>query len=101
VTSICKLYFQQVLLKRYSLTESSPLSDWRTTVNTGNMETLRILAGFTYQGARGVKQDLKRAAEMYQTAADGGDRIAMAELGRMYFFGIGVPKDVTRAMNLF
>jgi TPR repeat protein len=68
---------------------------------TGNMETLRMLAGFTYQGARGVKQDLKRAAEMYQTAADGGDRIAMAELGRMYFFGIGAPKDVKRAMNLF
>jgi len=41
----------------------------------------------------GITKDVKQAIKWYRKAADQGDKDAQAELGRCYFYGIGVERD--------
>jgi TPR repeat protein len=49
----------------------------------------------------GRSQSYERAAELLQKAASKGDAFAQAGLGTLYREGMGVPKDVARAVALF
>ncbi len=66
-------------------------------VKQGNAEAALNLAGMAETG-RGVPQDYKRAAELYQIAADAGIVQAQAALGKLYANGEGVPQDNEKAI---
>ena len=66
-------------------------------VKQGNAEAALNLAGMAETG-RGVPQDYKRAAELYQIAADAGIVQAQAALGKLYANGEGVPQDNKKAI---
>ena len=57
--------------------------------------------GVLYEKGEGVPKDLRKAAELYQKAADQGYAEAQCNLGLLYQKGEGVPKDVGKAAELF
>jgi len=57
--------------------------------------------GWAYQNGQGVPKDLRKAAELYQKAADKGNAIAQNNLGWLYQNGAGVPKDLGKAAELY
>ena len=58
--------------------------------------------GFSYsKGQNGVEQDLKRAAEFYQQAAQLGLAEATYNLGTFYDEGKGVERNLTKAVELY
>ena len=57
--------------------------------------------GNMYQDGDGVKQNSKRAVELYTLAADQGDAHSQLNLGYMYKIGDGVTKDIKRAYKLY
>lgn len=62
----------------------------------------QVWAGdFFYTGSPGVPRNLDKALELYRTAAQMGDPRAAFFVGRMYFFGDGVPIDLSQAASWF
>jgi len=62
----------------------------------------QVWAGdFYYTGSPGVPRDLNKALALYRGAADRGDPRAAFFVGRMYFFGDGVPVDFPQAAAWF
>jgi len=57
--------------------------------------------GICYRLGRGVPQDHRKAAELYEKAADHGDPVGQAYLASGYAEGKGVPQDYSRAWELF
>ncbi|MDF2380341.1 sel1 repeat family protein [Nostoc ellipsosporum NOK] len=47
-----------------------------------------------YEAGQGVKRNKKQAFFNYLSAALLGDKQSIYEVGRCYFYGIGVPKDI-------
>ncbi len=66
-------------------------------VKQGNAEAALNLGKMAETG-RGVPQNYKRAAELYQIAADEGLVQAQAALGKLYANGDGVPQDNEKAV---
>ncbi len=60
-----------------------------------------VPAGELYAEGRGVPADVKRAAELFGRACDGGDLGGCFELARLYESGTGVPRDPARAATLY
>src|SRR5579862_4060822 len=58
-----------------------------------------IQYGAAYLAGRGRPQDLAQAAYWYERAANAGDPLAQNEIGYFYQVGIGVPKDLQRAVQ--
>lgn len=52
------------------------------------------------KGVKGIPQNYIRAAEYFKKAADKGEAEAQMWLGRMAWFGLGVPKDKEKALEL-
>ena len=63
----------------------------------GNVDAAFRLGEMAENG-RHIPKDLKRAAELYQTAAEAGLFQAQAAVGRMYANGDGVPQDTEKAV---
>lgn len=57
--------------------------------------------GALYEEGKGVPQDYKEAAALYQKAATAGGKVAQNMLGLLYEAGKGVPKDYEQAVSLF
>ena len=53
------------------------------------MVWLRI--GFLYNDGNGVSQDYSKAMEWYQKAVDNGNTDGMVEIGKLCYYGDGVP----------
>lgn len=68
-------------------------------VEQGNAEAALRLAEMSYRGEK-VPQNYKRAAELYQIAADAGIVQAQSELGTLYVEGKGVKTDDAKAVEL-
>lgn len=66
-------------------------------VRQGNAEAALNLGKMAESG-RGAPQDYKRAAKLYQIAADAGIVQAQAALGKLYANGEGVPQDNEKAV---
>lgn len=49
--------------------------------------------GFKYYHGEGVRQDNKRAVELFEKAAELGDSVAQYSVSEMYYKGRGVPQD--------
>lgn len=61
----------------------------------------KAVADRLYYNAERVPQDLVKAADLYQKAADRGNAGAQNTLGQLYYNGEGVPKDLGRAAGLW
>jgi len=59
------------------------------------------LGDYYYEGTKGLPQDHRKAFELYHRAAELGSAESMANMGRSYFFGEGVGRDVEKAMHYF
>jgi TPR repeat protein len=57
--------------------------------------------GSRYQYGKGVPEDSRKAAELYQKAADKGYAPGQCALGGLYERGEGVPKDLGKAAELY
>lgn len=61
-----------------------------------------LTLGYMYlYGKNGVEQDAQKAFQYYSLAATQGDKIAINNLGSLYFSGIGTEKDVLKAVQMF
>lgn len=67
----------------------------------GKIEDQMNLAYMYLYGTNGVQQDLAKAFEYYQMAAEQNNPIALNNLGSLYFNGIGTNVDVKKAVALF
>ncbi len=61
--------------------------------------TLRL--GYAYHCGEGVEQDMERAAELYEKAADMGNATAALSLALMYDNGEGVEQNMAKAAELY
>src|ERR1700722_18588151 len=57
--------------------------------------------GYLSQKGLGTEKNLVLAAEWYKRAADTGFSEAQFALGICYFYGLGVTKDIAKAITLF
>ena len=70
--------------------------------NEGEREAIIMLGQMHIERIRGFKSDPSLAAEYFQYAVDKyNDQGAMASLGKLYAIGVGVEKDVRKAVDLF
>ena len=58
------------------------------------------LGGLYYNG-EGVKQDYKKASELFSKACEMGEASGCVLLGFLYQYGEGVRKDYNKAMEFF
>jgi TPR repeat protein len=72
----------------------------RAEIGAGNDRALGYMGLLTETGDC-MPQDYARAANYYQEAWDHGEDMIGARLGRLYLYGLGVPKDQARARELF
>jgi TPR repeat protein len=61
--------------------------------------TARYLLGTYYEKGIGVRANIGRAFELYRSAAEEGNLLAMTILSKMYTFGWGTPKDDQLALK--
>ncbi len=57
--------------------------------------------GFMYYHGEGVRQDDKRAVELFEKAAEAGDVESTFNLGKMYEYGMSVAQDDARAAGWY
>ena len=73
---------------------------WESIASEGYAEAYVELGNIYELGKGGVIQDLEKAEYWYRRAIDGmDDPYAHGALGRMYFNGIGVSRDYTKAFQ--
>ncbi len=76
--------------------------DYKSTVEANETDVEEILNLATaYMLGDGVSKDYKKAAELYQQAADVGNTDAKFLLGLLYERGVGVTQDYKRAAELY
>ncbi len=69
--------------------------------NEGDVDACLTLGYMYLYGENGLEQDAQKAFQYYSMAAEKNDKIALNNLGSLYFSGIGVKKDKKRAVELF
>ena len=74
------------------------LQEWLPVAQRGDANA-QFNVGLLYATGKGVKQDLRQAADWYRKAADQGVGAAEYNLGVMYANGDGVPRDVHEAVK--
>lgn len=57
--------------------------------------------GYMHKKGKGVKQDNKKAKELYERAIEKGNAFAMSNLAYMYRYGEGVEQNCDKAMELY
>jgi TPR repeat protein len=79
---------------------ASALKIWQRDAILGNAEAHYYVGEIFAQGA-GESPNYKQAINGYQQAADQDYAPALMALGRLYEAGLGVPKDLAKAMSLY
>ena len=69
--------------------------------NEGKLEDQMNLGYMYLYGTNGVEQNFDNALKYYTMAAEQKDPIALNNLGSLYFNGIGVPINTTKALDFF
>jgi uncharacterized protein len=70
-------------------------------VKGGDLDAMTALASLYWLGEGGIEQDLLRAFELMENAAELGSPVAQYEIARMYQGGVGTNKDLTCAFQWF
>ncbi|MBR1648608.1 MAG: sel1 repeat family protein [Alphaproteobacteria bacterium] len=69
--------------------------------NDGDIEACLTLGYMYLDGEQGLERDDEKALMYYSMAAEKKDKIALNNLGSLYYNGIGTKKDVVKAAQLF
>lgn len=77
------------------------LEYYNRAVNAGSVKAMLQLASGLYSGEDGFPHDAKRAAELFQMAADRGSLEGLCRLGLCYEEGEGVILNSRKAYNLY
>jgi len=91
---------------------SSSIADKKNTTSKADIEQLKagakennkgmqLALGLAYLSGNGVKQDYKKAKELFQKSSDQGVSESTNMLAIMYLNGLGVVKDEKKAIELF
>jgi len=67
----------------------------------GDLEAALTLGYMFLYGENGVEPDAQKAFKYYSMAASMDDKVAINNLGSLYFSGIGTEKNVLRAVQMF
>jgi len=67
----------------------------------GNVDALNYCGCAYSQGGSGFQKDYALSLQYLKAASDRGHADALANLGNMYYLGLGVPKDVHMAKSLY
>ena len=67
----------------------------------GSLEDQMNLAYMYLYGTNGVEQDFAASLKYYTMAAEQNNPIALNNLGSLYFNGIGTPKNIKKALEMF
>lgn len=67
----------------------------------GNVDACLTLGYMYLYGENGVARDEAKAFKYYSMAATQEDKIAVNNLGSLYYSGIGTPKNVVKAAQMF
>src|SRR5699024_11383571 len=62
-------------------------------------EAAQMTLGFRYANGQRVPQDVPRAIEWYQRAADQGNTEALLNISEIYRYGRGIERDIPRAVS--
>ncbi|KDO32589.1 hypothetical protein SPRG_03063 [Saprolegnia parasitica CBS 223.65] len=87
--------------KRSAPGDEDVVEYYRFSSEKGDAEATLNLALLYYYGARGVAQDVRKAAVYFHRAHEFGATSSAANLGHMYANGIGVAVDMKRAFDYF
>lgn len=68
---------------------------------SGDADSLYMLAVMQRKGQGGIKKDYKKALELFKRADAGGSFPAKVSIGEMYYMGQGVPKNLCTAKKWF
>lgn len=79
---------------------ASALKVWQGDAILGNAEA-QFYVGEIFEKGADESPNYKQAINWYQQAADQDYAPALMGLGRLYEAGLGVPKDLAKAMNLY
>ena len=86
--------------ERRSWQEMEALENLIRTADQGDTHA-RCHLGYMYlNGKEGVATDKAKAAQWFGKAAEQGNPYAQYELGSLYLIGVGVPKDLDKAIEL-
>lgn len=81
--------------------EETPLQKLHRQADEGNLSAQLSLGYMYLYGTDGVESDYKKSFKYYEMAANQNDKIALNNLGSLYFSGIGTEKNYVKAAQLF
>lgn len=81
--------------------QESFLERMTRTAEEGNVDACLTLGYMYLYGENGVERDEKKAFRYYSMAAAQEDKIAVNNLGSLYYSGIGTEKNVNKAVEMF
>lgn len=67
----------------------------------GNASSIRRLGKYYENGLDDIETDASKAFSLYYEAASKGNRCAIRDVGRCYLFGVGVEKNIKKAIEYF
>lgn len=82
-------------------TPETPLQKIHRLAEEGNLESQLALGYMYLYGENGVTSDYAKAFKYYEMAAAQNDKIALNNLGSLYFNGIGTEVNYVKAAELF
>jgi TPR repeat protein len=68
---------------------------------TGNRNTVEVIESYKEQSIQESQRDYSTAAKNYLTEAEKGNSKAMLELGVLYAYGRGVPRNYPEALRWY
>ena len=80
---------------------TTSITDLEQKARNGNVEAMKQLAQYYFNGTGGVSRDREKALKYWAMAAKEGDMNAVAQMGRCYHYGWGTKADTVRAHNLY
>lgn len=87
--------------KETSKIEETPLQKLHRQADEGNLNAQLSLGYMYLYGTDGVESDYQKSFKYYEMAANQNDKIALNNLGSLYFSGIGTERDYFKAAQMF
>lgn len=81
--------------------QETPLQKLHRTAEEGNLSSQLSLGYMYLYGTDGVQSDYGKAFKYYEMAANQNNKIALNNLGSLYFSGIGTERNYLKAAQMF
>ena len=81
--------------------DEEPVRRLRKRMETNDPDAFMELGRTYHRGLYGLPQDSKKAFELWSKAAELGYILGYGQLGSVYCFGLGVEKDIKKAIHYY